>query len=245
MLSGCWIVTRRELSAYFATPLAYIFLVVFLSLAGFVTFELGNFYNRNQADLIPFFSYHPWLYLFLVPAIAMRIWAEERRTGSIELLLTLPLSLRDIVLGKFLAAWLFVGLALALTFPVWCTVNYLGDPDNGMIVAGYLGSWLMSGAFLSIGCCVSATTRNQVVAFVLSVSACFLLVIIGMPPVIQSLSSILPVWCVDVLASISLLDHFDAISKGVLDVRDVVFYGLFIVCWLLASALVIEQKKAQ
>lgn len=245
MLSGCWIVTRRELSAYFATPLAYIFLVVFLSLAGFVTFELGNFYNRNQADLIPFFSYHPWLYLFLVPAIAMRIWAEERRTGSIELLLTLPLSLRDIVLGKFLAAWLFVGLALALTFPVWCTVNYLGDPDNGMIVAGYLGSWLMSGAFLSIGCCVSATTRNQVVAFVLSVSACFLLVIIGMPPVIQSLGSILPVWCVDVLASISLLDHFDAISKGVLDVRDVVFYGLFIVCWLLASALVIEQKKAQ
>lgn len=245
MLRGCWIVTQRELAGYFATPLAYIFLVVFLGLTGFVTFELGNFYHRNQADLVPFFSYHPWLYLFLVPAIAMRVWAEERRTGSIELLLTLPLSLRDIVLGKFLAAWLFVGLALLLTFPVWCTVNYLGSPDNGMIVAGYLGSWLMSGAFLSIGCCVSATTRNQVVAFVLSVAVCFFLVIIGMPPVLQSLTNVLPTAGVDLLASVSLLDHFDAISKGVLDVRDVIFYVWFIVCCLLASALVIEQKKAQ
>jgi ABC-2 type transport system permease protein len=245
MTSRLWTVTRRELAAYFATPLAYIFLMVFLVLTGFVTFELGGFYSRNQADLIPFFSYHPWLYLFLVPAIAMRVWAEERRTGSIELLLTLPLSLRDIVIGKFLASWLFIGLALLLTCPIWWTVNYLGDPDNGMILAAYLGSWLMAGAYLSIGCCLSAATRNQVIAFVLSVSVCFVFVIIGMTPVLKSMGMFFPAVIVDLIAGLSLLDHFDAISKGVLDIRDVLFYVLFILCWLLASALVIEQKKAQ
>lgn len=245
MLSSLSIVTRRELAAYFATPLAYVFLVVFLMLCGFVTFELGGFYGRNQADLVPFFSYHPWLYLFLVPAIAMRVWAEERRSGSIELLLTLPLTLRATVFGKFLAAWVFIGLALLLTFPVWLTVNYLGDPDNGAIAATYIGSWLMAGAFLAIGCCLSATTKNQVIAFVMTVTVCFLFIVVGMAPLVSSLNSVLPAALVTVITELSLLDHFDAISKGVLDVRDLLFYLLFIVCWLMATAMVIEQKKAQ
>ena len=245
MLSPLWIITRRELTAYFATPLAYVFLVVFLMLCGFVTFELGGFFNRNQADLVPFFSYHPWLYLFLVPAIAMRIWAEERRSGSVELLLTLPLTLRVIVVGKFLAAWLFIGLALLLTFPLWITVNYLGNPDNGTIAATYIGSWLMAGAFLAVGCCISATTKNQVIAFVMTVTVCFLFVVIGMPQLVSSLGDVLPVTAVNSIVELSLLAHFDAISRGVLDIRDWLFYLLFIVCWLMATAIVIEQKKAQ
>ncbi len=249
MLPGFWsslaIVTRRELAAYFATPLAYVFLVVFLMLCGFATFELGSFYLRNQADLTPFFAYHPWLYLYLVPAIAMRIWAEERKSGSIELLLTLPLQLRTVVLAKFLAAWLFIALALALTFPLWMTVNYLGEPDNGVILAAYLGSWLMAGAFLAIGCCLSAVSRNQVVAFVLSVTVCFLFVLLGMPQLLNSIEAVLPPLLVDGVAQLSLLTHFDAISRGVLDVRDLLFYLLFILCWLLATSIVIEQKKAE
>lgn len=245
MINSLLIVTRRELNAYFSTPLAYVFLVVFLMMCGFVTFELGGFYNRNQADLVPFFSYHPWMYLFLVPAIAMRVWAEERRSGSIELLLTLPLTLRATVLGKFLAAWLFIGLALSLTFPLWITVNYLGDPDNGAIAAAYIGSWLMAGAFLAVGCCISATTKNQVVAFVMTVSLCFVFIVIGMAPLVHSLGSVFPAFVVNVIAGLSLLDHFDAITRGVLDIRDLLFYLLFIFCWLLAAGIVIEQKKAQ
>jgi ABC-2 type transport system permease protein len=245
MSSPLWIITRRELTAYFATPLAYVFLVVFLMLCGFVTFELGDFFNRNQADLVPFFSYHPWLYLFLVPAIAMRIWAEERRSGSVELLLTLPLTLRVIVVGKFLAAWLFIALALLLTFPLWITVNYLGNPDNGTIAATYIGSWLMAGAFLAVGCCISAATKNQVIAFVMTVTVCFLFVVIGMPQLVSSLGDVLPVAVVNIIVDLSLLEHFDAISRGVLDIRDWLFYLLFIVCWLMATEIVVEQKKAQ
>ena len=244
-MSSVMIIVQRELKAYFATPLAYVFLVVFLMLCGFTTFELGSFFQRNQADLDAFFAYHPWLYLFLVPAIAMRLWAEERKSGSIELLLTLPLTLRASVIGKFVAAWLFIGLALVLTCPVWITVNYLGDPDNGAILAGYLGSWLMAGAFLAVGSCLSATSKNQVVAFVLTVTVCFLFVLLGMPHVQDSLTGVLPQWLVDGIADMSLLTHFDAISRGVLDVRDVLFYVWFIVCWLVATGLVIEQKKAQ
>ena len=163
---------RRKLKSYFATPVAYVFIVIFLVLMSTFTFYLGNFYERGQADLAPFFVFHPWLYLLLVPAIAMRLWAEERKTGSIELLMTLPVSTTEAVLGKFLASWIFVGIALALTFPIWITVNYLGDPDNGVIFAGYIGSFLMAGAFLSIGCFVSALTRNQVVAFVIAAAVC-------------------------------------------------------------------------
>ncbi len=244
-MSPLLIVARREWNAYFATPLAYVFLVVFLMLCGFATFELGSFYQRNQADLEAFFAYHPWLYLFLVPAIAMRIWAEERRSGSIELLLTLPLTLRTTVLAKFLAAWLFIALALALTFPVWLTVNYLGEPDNGAILAAYLGSWLMAGAFLSIGCCLSAASKSQVIAFVLTVSVCFLFVLLGLPQLLNSLNGVLPQLLVDAIAQLSLLTHFDAISRGVLDLRDLLFYLLFIACWLMATAIVIDQKKAE
>jgi ABC-2 type transport system permease protein len=239
------IVARREWKSYFATPLAYIFLVVFLVLCGFSTFELGGFFQRNQADLQTFFSYQPWLYLFLVPAIAMRIWAEERKSGSIELLLTLPLPLRSIVIAKFLASWMFVGLALALTFPLWLTVNYLGDPDNGSILAAYLGSWLMAGAFLAIGCCLSACCKSQVIAFVLTASVCFLFVILGFSPLLTSMSGIFPQFAVDLIADFSLLTHFDAISRGVLDMRDLFFYCFFIAIWLIATAIVVEQKKAE
>lgn len=240
-----WVVAKREWTAYFATPLAYVFLVVFLVLCGFSTFELGGFYQRNQADLQIFFSYQPWLYLFLIPAIAMRLWAEERKSGSIELLLTLPLTLRSIVLAKFLAAWLFVGLALLLTFPLWLTVNYLGHPDNGAILAAYFGSWLMAGAFLSIGCCLSAASKSQVIVFVFTVSVCFLFVLLGVPQLLNSLAGVLPQPLVDAIAQLSLLTHFDAISRGVLDLRDVLFYVLFIACWLVATGMVIEQKKAE
>ncbi len=183
-------IARRELRSYFATPLAYVFIVIFLVLTGLFTFYLGGFYERGQADLAPFFNFHPWLYLFLVPAIAMRLWAEERKSGSIELLLTLPVTLWQAVLGKFLAAWLFIAVALALTFPIWITVNYLGDPDNGVIVAGYIGSLLMAGGFLAIGSCISAATRNQVVAFILTVVICFLFMLAGFPLVLDLFSGL-------------------------------------------------------
>ena len=173
------IIFKRELAGYFATPLAYVFIVIFLVMNGIFTFDLGGFYVRGQADLMPFFSFHPWLYLFMIPAIAMGLWADERKTGTIELLMTLPVKLTDAVLGKFLAAWVLCGAALLLTFPIWITVNYLGDPDNGVIVAAYLGSWLMAGSFLAIGSCMSAMTRNSVIAFILTVAICFVFVASG------------------------------------------------------------------
>ena len=235
---------RRELASYFATPVAYVFIVIFLILAGALTFYLGNFYERGQADLLPFFTFHPWLYLFLIPAISMRLWAEERKTGSIELLLTLPVTMLQAVLGKFLAAWVFAGIALVLTFPIWITVNYLGDPDNGIIVAAYLGSFLMAGAFLAIGTCISATTRNQVIAFIITVMICFLFLLSGFDLVLDVFSTWLPQWLVDTVASFSFLTNFQAISKGVLDVRNVIYFVLVIAFWLMASAVVIDAKKA-
>jgi len=238
------IVFRRELASYFATPVAYVFIVIFLLLAGWFTFYLGGFFERGQADLVPFFSFHPWLYLFLIPAVAMRLWAEERKSGSIELLLTLPITMLQAVLGKFLAAWAFVGIALALTFPLWITVNYLGDPDNGAILAGYLGSLLMAGAFLAIGSCISAATRNQVVAFILTVVVCLVLLLAGLPMVLNVLGVVLPQFLVDAIASLSFLTHFQAIGKGVIDLRDLLYFGLMIGFWLYASAVVIDLKKA-
>jgi ABC-2 type transport system permease protein len=235
---------RRELTSYFATPVAFIFIVIFLLMSSFFTFELGNFYFRGQADLEPFFSYHPWLYLFLIPAISMRIWAEERKTGSIELLLTLPVTTAEAVVGKFLAAWCFAGISLALTFPLWLTVNYLGNPDNGIILAAYLGSWLMAGAFLAIGCCLSATTRNQVIAFVLSISVSLLFVLVGFSMVLNSFQGWLPAVIIDALAQLSFLTHFQSISRGVLDFRDILFFVVFILCWLWATMVVIEMRKA-
>jgi ABC-2 type transport system permease protein len=235
---------RRELNSYFVTPVAYVFIVIFLMLAGAFTFYIGGFYERGQADLLPFFSFHPWLYLFLIPAVAMRLWSEERKSGSIELLLTLPVTMWQAVFGKFLAAWAFVGIALALTFPIWITVNYLGEPDNGVILASYLGSLLMAGAFLAIGACLSAATRNQVVAFILTVVVCFLLMMAGFPLVLDAFRALFPQALVDAIAQLSFLTHFASISKGVIDLRDILFFVLTIGFWLYACAVVIELKKA-
>ena len=237
-------VTRRELYAYFATPLAYVFLAIFLVLTAVFTFYIGNFFERRQADLLPFFAFHPWLYLFLVPALSMRLWAEERKAGTLELLLTLPIRLRDAVLGKFLAAWLFAGLALLFTFPLVCTVNWLGTPDNGAILAAYVGSWLMAGAYLAIGSCLSATTSNQVIAFILTVVICFVLVITGFPAVLGAFRGWAPGLLVDTVANLSFLTHYDAISKGVLDFRDLTYFLVMIAGGLTATAIVIDRKKA-
>ena len=237
-------VFKRELKSYFATPVAYVFIVIFLVLSAALTFYMGGFYERGQADLLPFFGFHPWLYLFLVPAVSMRLWSEERKSGTIELLLTLPLTMWQAVLGKFLAAWAFIGIALLLTFPLWITVNYLGDPDNGVIFASYLGSLLMAGSFLAIGSCISAATRNQVVAFILTVSACFMLVMAGYPLVLDAFRAWAPQGLVDAIAGLSFLTHFTSISKGVIDVRDLLYFLLMIAFWLYASAIVIDLKKA-
>ena len=237
-------VFKRELASYFATPVAYVFIVIFLLLAGTFTFYLGNFYERGQADLQPFFNFHPWLYLFLVPAVGMRLWSEERKSGTIELLLTLPVTMWQAVAGKFLAAWAFIGIALALTFPIWITVNYLGAPDNGVIFASYLGSFLMAGAFLAIGSCISASTRNQVIAFILTVVVCFVFLLAGFPLVLNFFSSWAPQAMVDAVSSLSFMTHFAAIGKGVIDLRDVIYFLLVIAFWLYASAVVIDLKKA-
>jgi gliding motility-associated transport system permease protein len=238
------VVLKRELSSYFATPVAYIFIVIFLMLSGVFTFYLGHFFEQGQADLSAFFNFVPWLYLVLVPSVAMRLWSEERRSGTIELLMTLPVSTFQLVLAKFLAAWLFIGLALLLTFPLWITVNYLGEPDNGVILAGYIGSWLMSGGFLAIGSCLSAATKNQIIAFILTLVVCFLMVVSGFPIVQDVFSSWAPLWLVDGFASLSFLTHFEAISRGVIDLRDLVYFLVLISAWLYASVLVVDMKKA-
>lgn len=237
-------ILRRELKSYFLTPVAYVFIVIFLILSNALTFYLGGFYERGQADLTPFFNFHPWLYLFLAPALSMRLWAEERKSGSIELLMTLPIEPWQAVLGKFLAAWLFTGIALALTVPIWLTVNYLGDPDNGVIFAAYLGSLLMAGGFLAVGSCISAATKNQVIAFILSVTACLVLLLASFSLVLDVFSSWAPQVLVDTIASLSFLTHFENISKGVIDIRDLVYFGLLIGVMLYANTIVLELKKA-
>jgi len=236
-------IMKRELGAYFATPVAYVFIVIFLLLTGVFTFYLGGLYERNQADLEPFFRFHPWLYMLLIPAISMRLWSEERKAGTLELLMTLPVSLVEAVIGKFLAAWCFTAIALALTFPVWLTINYLGDPDNTVIAAGYLGSLLLAGACLAIGSCISALTKNQVVAFVISFVICFAFNLAGFPIVLDLFSNWAPQAIVDVISSFSFLTHFDSILKGVVDVRDIIFFGTLIAFWLYATTLAIEAKK--
>lgn len=239
------ILFRRELASYFATPLAYVFILIFLVLAAAFTFYLGGFYERGQADLAPFFNFHPWLYLFLIPAISMRLWAEERKSGSIELLLTQPVTLGEAVLAKFLAAWAFAGLALALTFPIWITVNWLGSPDNGAIVAAYIGSLLMAGGFLAIGSCMSALTRNQVIAFISAVVVCFAFLLAGFPLVLDAFRGWTPDVVVDAVAQLSFLTHFEALSKGVLDLRDLLYFGLTIAFFLIATAVVLDVRKSQ
>ncbi|MBV9521325.1 MAG: ABC transporter permease subunit [Alphaproteobacteria bacterium] len=238
------IIFRRELASYFVTPLAYIFIVIFLVMAGALTFFVGNFFERGQADLQAFFTFHPWLYLVLIPALSMRLWAEERKSGTIELFLTLPISMTAAVLGKFFAAWAFAGIALALTFPFWLTVNYLGSPDNGVILASYLGSFLMAGAFLAIGACLSAVTKNQVIAFVTTAAACFLFTVSGSPVVLGLLQSWAPEPLLATVSSFSFLTHFTAITRGVIDARDAVFFLSAIGIFLLANAVVVDLNKA-
>jgi ABC-2 type transport system permease protein len=243
-MSQLSVIFKRELASYFATPLAYVFILIFLVLSGVFTFYLGGFFESGQANLSAFFNFHPWLYLFLVPAIAMRLWAEERKSGTIELLMTLPITRFDAVTGKFLAAWVFAGLALLLTFPMVITVNYLGEPDNGAIITGYIGSWLLAGAYLAIGSCMSALAKNQVIAFILSVSVCFLFIVSGFPMVLDGFSGWAPQWLIDAVASLSFLTRFDAISKGVIDLRDLLYFLTLIAAWLAATAVVIDLKKA-
>jgi ABC-2 type transport system permease protein len=238
-------VMRRELRSYFVTPVAYVFLVIFLVLAGILTFYAGDFYERGQADLQPFFVMHPWLYLILVPAITMRMWAEETKGGTLELLLTLPLTLWQAMLGKFLAAWVFIGLALALTFPIWITVNYLGAPDNGVILAGYLGSWMMAGTFIAIGACLSALTRSQVVAFILTALVCVLLILVGQQQVLDFFQGALPRKLINAMAHLSMLRHFEAIARGVLDMRDLLYFVLSMIGWLLAGVLLLDLKRTR
>ncbi len=238
------LIFRRELAGYFATPVAYVFLVIFLVLAASFTFYLGSFFERGQADLQAFFMFHPWLYLFLIPAISMRLWSEERKSGTIELFLSLPITLGQAVVGKFLAAWAFTAVALALTFPMWLIVNYLGQPDNGVIVAGYLGSLLMAGGYLAIGSCISAVTKSQVIAFVVSATVCFIFTVAGATIVLNFFAGWAPRFMVDAIASFSFLTHFNAIMRGVIDLRDLIFFGSLIAAFLFANAVVVDMKKS-
>lgn len=238
-------IAKRELAGYFASPVAYVFIVIFLLLAGFFTFMVGQFFERGEASLTSFFLWHPWLYLFLVPAVGMRLWSEERRLGTMELLLTMPITTWQAIVGKFLASWLFLALALVLTFPIVFTVNYLGSPDNGVIVSGYIGSLLMAGGYLAIGCMTSAMTRNQVVSFILSVVICLFLILAGWPPVTRMLETISESSrLVDVVAAFSVMTHFDGLQKGVLDSRDIIFFLAMIAFSLFTTSVIIRSHRA-
>ena len=243
-MKNIWILLKREIDGYFSTPIAYVFIVIFLLLSGIFTFYFGQFFVRSQADLLPFFNFHPWLYMVFIPAITMRLWAEERKTGTIELLFTLPVTTTQAVVSKFLAAWVFTGVALGLTFPLWLAVNYLGKPDNGVILASYIGSFLMAGGFLAIGACISAFTKNQVVAFVITLLACMIVNLTGFPAVMEYLYDFLPPVLVETVSSFSFLTNFDAISKGLIDLRSLVYFSSLIIFWLFANTVVIEAKKA-
>lgn len=238
-------IAKRELKGYFETPVAYVFIVVFLLMSGIFTFYIGGFYESGQADLMPFFGWHVWLYLFMIPAVSMRLWAEENKTGTVELLLTLPISSFEAVMGKYLAAWIFSGIALSLTFPVWVTANYLGNPDNSVILAGYLGSFIMAGAFLSLGSCMSSLTRNQVISFVLSVTMCFFFIVSGFSLVINFFESIgFSQVFIDAISSFSFISNFEEISKGIISLKAMVFLISFIALWLFLNVLVVETNRA-
>lgn len=237
-------IAKRELAAYFTSPLAYVFIVIFLLLCGFFTFMIGGFFERGQATLAQsFFDWHPWFYLFLVPAVGMRLWAEERRVGTLELLLTMPVTAWQAIVGKFLASWVFLGLALLLTFPVVMTVNYLGNPDNGVILTGYIGSWLMAGAYLAISCITSAMTRTQVVSFIISVVVCFFLILCGFAPVVRFLEGWASPAFVDFVTSFSVITHFDGFQKGVLDSRDVLFFLSLIGFSLFSTSVILREHR--
>jgi len=236
-------ICRRELSGYFGSSLAYVFIVIFLMLMGFFTFNVSNFYEAGQADLRGFFQWHPWMFMFLIPAVAMRLWAEERRLGTIELVLTLPVTVAEVILGKFVAAWLFIGTALLLTFPIVVTVFYLGKPDLGPIICGYVGSFLMAGAFLSVGSMTSSLTRSQVVSFVLAVVICLFFILAGYPPVTAVLSGWAPFWFVNLVSNLSFLSHFTSMERGLLDLRDVVYFLSVILFMLFVNGVVIQNRR--
>lgn len=238
-------ITKRELKSYFESPVAYVFLAFFLILVGFFTFFVSRYYESGQADLRAFFFWHPWVYLLLVPAASMRLLADERRSGTIELLLTLPVTTAQVVLGKFLAAWFFIGLALALTFPVVLTTAWLGNPDMGVVLGGYIGSFLLAGAYLAVGTLTSATTRNQVISFVLSLVACFVLLLIGYPPFTDMLVKWAPNWLVEGVAAFSVMPHYESIQRGVLDLRDFAYYLSVIVVMLVGTHIILDNKKGQ
>jgi ABC-2 type transport system permease protein len=237
-------IVKREFTAYFATPIAYVFVVIFAALSGLLTFQLGNFYERGMADLMPFFQYMPWLFLVLVPAISMRLWAEERRSGSIELLMTLPVTITEAVTGKWLAGWLFIGVALISTFTLWATVNWLGNPDNGVIAVSYLGAWAMAGTFLAMGAALSALTRNQVIAFILAALGIFIFMTAGTPVVLDAVRAVLPAPVAAAIASLSALTHFGAVTRGVLGLPDVLYWVSMTVFWLFVNAVIVNLKKA-
>ncbi len=238
-------ITKRELGAYFSSPLAYVFIIIFLLLCGFFTFMVGGFFERGQASLAqPFFDWHPWFYLFLVPAVGMRLWAEERRVGTLELLLTMPITPWQAIVGKFLASWLFLALALVLTFPIVITVNYLGNPDNGVIFAAYVGSWLMAGAYLAVSCITSAMTRTQVVSFIVSVVICLFLILAGFPPVVRLFSGMVSPVVVDLITSFSVITHFEGFQKGIIDSRDIIFFLSIIVFSLFTTSVILRGHRA-
>jgi ABC-2 type transport system permease protein len=245
---GAWsnikAIVKRELGGYFTSPIAYVFLVIFLLLTGFFTFTVGNFFERGEASLVSFFTWHPWLYLFLVPAAGMRLWSEERRLGTMELLLTMPITTWQAIVGKFLASWAFLALALLLTFPVALTVNYLGDPDNGVIVAGYFGSLLLAGAYLAVSCMTSALTRNQVISFIVSVMICLFLILAGYTPVTDLLTKWANPVVVEVIAAFSVMTHFEGFQRGVLDVRDVLFFASVMGFALFTTGVIIRNQRA-
>ena len=243
-LNKTYIILDRELKGYFRTPLASIFLLVFLALSSGMTFYLGRFFERDQADLTAFFSWHPWLFLVLMPAIGMRLWAEERRTGTIELLITLPVTNTQLVVGKFLASWIFTLIALILTMPIWITVNYLGDPDNHVILISYVGSWLMAGAFLALTSCLSALTKNQVIAFIVSSISGFVLIMAGFNLVLSAVRSWSPNWITETISSMSFLSHFSRIQMGVFDLSTLVFFVSMIILCLWINVQLVQVKKA-
>jgi len=235
---------KRELAGYFVSPVAYVFLVIYLLLTGFFTFTIGNFFERGEASLVSFFTWHPWLSLFLVPAVGMRLWSEERRLGTIELLLTMPIATWHAIVGKFLASWIFLGLALALTFPIIITVNWLGDPDNGVIASGYVGSLLLAGTYLAVACMTSAMTRNQVISFILSVLILLFLILCGYSPVTDLLSRWASPTFVQIVASFSVMTHFDSFQRGIVDFRDLMFFGSVIGFALFTTGVIIRGLRA-
>lgn len=243
-LSNIKAIFRREIGGYFGSPVAYVFIVIFLMLIGFFTFYISRFFEVGQADLRNFFEWHSWIFMFLVPAVAMRLWAEERRMGTLELILTFPVTVGDVILGKFLAAWVFIGIALFLTFPMAITVAYLGAPDTGPVVCGYIGSFLSAGAFLSVGIMTSSFTRSQVISFIVSVVLCLFFILAGYPPVTEVLSGWAPMWLVNLVSSLGFLSHSVSIERGVLDFRDMLYYFSVIFFMLFANGIVIQNRRA-